>query len=50
LIVTFASADPLFAAALETEPAHTASRLAAATAMVVALRGNFMVLLLSCAP
>jgi hypothetical protein len=50
LIVTFAFGDPLFADALETEPAHTASRLATATATVVALRVNFMVLLLSCAP
>src|SRR3954470_2819713 len=40
LIVTalVASADWLFAAAPETEPANTASRLATAKAMVVALR------------
>src|SRR6202035_1597332 len=40
-IVTFACADPLFAAALETKPAHTASRPATATETVVALRVNF---------
>ena len=52
LIVTafVASVDPLFAAAPETEPAHTASRLAMATATIVALRVDFMVLLLSSAP
>ena len=45
-----ASAERLFAAALETEPAHTASRLATVTATVVALRVDFIVLPLSFAP